>query len=164
MLKKLVTTLIVSSILFSCKKQDNFRSDLAGSDTIVRIGNNFAFGYYYVFTPQPYAHSFMLQDQKVYPGFTQRLWEPLYFSARPMADSLQQLARDLELSFPASLETNPDSVYGHPNAHDQGYFYIEKMTNNITRWWILDPHVEYMPAHLQPFGQKLQLVINRLQD
>ncbi len=51
MLTKLVTTLIVSSILFSCKKQDNFHSDLTGSDTIVRFGNNSAFGYYYVFTP-----------------------------------------------------------------------------------------------------------------
>ena len=80
MLTKLVTTLIVSSILFSCKKQDNFRSDLAGSDTIVRIGNNFAFGYYYVFTPPALCPQLHVARPESLPGFyTTALGTPLFF-------------------------------------------------------------------------------------
>lgn len=160
MFNKLIIACVLCSVLISCKKENAIGSK--PSIVVQSEGNNFVFGYYYLFR-SPYANVYKLENQQLFPDLVDNIDEPLLFSPVAVSNDKFLIAKKVQDKFPSFLESSTDSTFGLPNSFDQGVLYVEKTTNGIKRSWKIDPDTKHLPSQLQAYASELMSVVNELQ-
>jgi hypothetical protein len=72
--------------------------------------------------------------------------------------------KNLYQSFPNELLADNTSVFGSPDAHDQGGWYIEIIDNGEKKSWRIDMVDERLPSYLLPFVSELRKAVTVLRD
>lgn len=81
-----------------------------------------------------------------------------------LSNEKYQLVADLPEFFPQQLVERTDTIYGIPDAYDQGGLYIEWKTENILRFWLIDQNTSNIPAFLHEFHEEVNEAIGRITE
>lgn len=73
------------------------------------------------------------------------------------------MVKDIITKVPKQLLSDTTTVFGTPDAHDQGGLYIELKANGKRRFWLMDTYTNRLPEYLRTFSNILKEYINKLQ-
>jgi hypothetical protein len=79
-------------------------------------------------------------------------------------DTSYQKVAELADYFPQKLYTDGDTVFGIPDAYDQGGLYIERKTEDEFGFWRIDQDTTNIPAFLHEFHAEVNAAIDRINN
>lgn len=88
----------------------------------------------------------------------------LKFMSDPMSLEDYEVAIDASNMFPEELWNELDSVFGIPDAYDQGGIFIQKNQNGEIKSWNLDTNEEVLPEYLAEYASTIKSIIQKLQE
>ena len=160
-MKPLIFTLIVllcsSCLLFNCEK--DFSSTIS-TDTLV-------FGTFYGNCLDNCVQLYqlngkqLLKDQNNSP-IPKSISQELVVSGNSMGERKFHQASCLLEEFPEFFFNTEETVFGIPDAHDQGGIFIQLTRNGETYRWFLDRFTDRLPQHLQVYAQKILKVMDQI--
>ena len=93
-----------------------------------------------------------------------RLDEPIPFQSTALPEADYERALPLLDDFPELLTTAQDTVYGIPDAYDQGSIFIQLQSDEVDRFWLLDTNVDALPEELQSYATRVKAITNELSE
>jgi hypothetical protein len=156
--KTLITLVLLAIGMLSCGKHDKKVS--CSEDYLI-------FGHFYgMCIGERCVEIFKLDQSKLsedtndkYPSFSS-FYRGSYI---PLSDKKLSEVRDLVDYFPSKLLSEPNKVFGTPDASDGGGLYIEYYHNGSRNYWIIDNMKSNTPSYLHNFVDKVQEKIAILQ-
>lgn len=94
----------------------------------------------------------------IYP--TTQLYEGKFVQ---LPQTKYDMVKDIITKVPKQLLSDTNTVFGIPDAHDQGGLYLELKVNGERRFWMMDTFVNRLPEYLRTFANSLKEYINKLQ-
>lgn len=157
MKRLLIIYLSLTFTLTNCKTKPSENPPMQGASALI-------FGKYHGFCQGDCARLYKMADNQLYADQVKRLIEPdsLIFSSTPMSEKAYQIAERLLADFPQELMKEPEEVIGCPDCADQGGYYLEWRSGDVTRRWRLDTNQTALPAYLAAYTKRIESVLNSL--
>ena len=70
-----------------------------------------------------------------------------------LEDTLAVLGEEVRRSLPDSMLLYTDSIFGMPDAVDQGGTYVELNRGGVRYYWVMDNSQGGLPEYMQPFSE-----------
>lgn len=152
-MKKLFLLFAFTCVLFiSCKKNK---------------GTYLVFGHFYgMCAGEKCVEIFKLTDSKLYEDTQDKYPSRTDFysaSYKQLAQQQFEDTKDLIGFFPSDLLNETQTVFGQPDAADQGGLYIEYYKDGIHKFWMLDNNKNNVPSKYHSFMDKMREKIDKLQ-
>ncbi len=74
---------------------------------------------------------------------------------RVLSNELFENVKQLKANFPMEILEENKSVFGYPDAHDQGGIYLEYRKGESHKFWHIDPVKERVPEYLHSYLNQL---------
>ncbi len=154
-MKKLLCCCLISVLFITCKKENE-------TQTSPVKYLSFVFGTNYNYCVSNCARLFLLAEEKIYPGVTNRLTTPFQFSNTPLSNDKYLLTKELTEKFPNYLLEHPNSTIGCPDCTDQGTIIIEMMHSGVKQSWQIDTDLTKLPAEIRSYVSRLMEIHRQL--
>lgn len=80
-----------------------------------------------------------------------------------LPQSKYNMVKDIITKVPKQLLSDTNTIFGIPDAHDQGGIYLELKVDGKRRFWMMDTYTNRLPEYLRIFSNTLKEYINKLQ-
>ena len=148
--------LVVMLTSYSCKKKD-----LGNTDK----DDYFIFGEFHGFCAGPdCVNIYKLQDGKLFEDTKDQYPELTTYNGDFIEQSSTEynLAKDIPASVPEELLKSNNQIFGSPDSHDQGGFFIEIKTGKDVQYWLIDKDKSNIPDYLAGFVDELQVLMDKI--
>lgn len=145
-----LSLLLISSFLVPTLFTSGCRKDPVAKDGYI------VFGHFYGFCEgeqcielYKYENGVLYEDQRdQYPP------SALPYNGRwvKLRDGLKGYADDIQSNKPDSMMMFTDSIFGMPDAVDQGGVYFELKEGDSFHYWVMDNSPSALPEYLRPFA------------
>ena len=144
---------------FGCSKES------PGQKCETLVEGHLIFGTYYGECLGNCAFLYKIENCLLYEDDMESYYtDDLSFNSDPLSQEDYELALDAEAMFPADLWNETDSVFGIPDAYDQGGIYIEKNNAGTIRKWHLDTNEEAIPEYLREYAALIKNLVLSLEE
>lgn len=129
----------------------------------------FIFGHYYGFCGgEGCVEIFKIEDESLlFEDITDRYPRDSFYNGFFRKLSIHQFyeVKDLPAFLPEELLNTPDTVFGMPDAYDQGGLFIERKTDSGAHsYWHLDQDKSNIPEFLHDFHDKVNEAIRNVNE
>jgi hypothetical protein len=90
--------------------------------------------------------------------------EELKFKPDALSVDEYTIAEEALMKFPDELWNEQDTVFGIPDAYDQGGIFIQRNLNGEIKSWNLDTNEEVLPAYLAEYASILKTIVFELSN
>ena len=144
---KILLPLLLVTVLFSCKKEDD--PDLEAGDYLI-------FGHYYgECFGETCMETYKLTDSKLYEDIIDMYGGTGPFDFVELPDAEHKQVKDLIDHFPALLLEASSTTFGCPDCADGGGLFIEYAHDGNVQAWRIDQVKGNVPAYLHGFMDKV---------
>lgn len=96
-----------------------------------------------------------------YPSITEMPYNGKYYK---IANKYPAELRELLAEIPSELLASQPSVFGMPDAHDQGGMIIQLKVDGQVKYWLLDNLTERLPEYLRNYAAELKSVLSKIRN
>ena len=124
-------------------------------------GDQLIFGTYYGECIGNCTFLFKIENCEVFEDDMEWFYgEDLKFKPDALTNDEYLIAEEALNKFPNDLwNEQVDSVFGIPDAYDQGGIFIQKITNGELKSWNLDTNEEVLPTYLAEYAAVLKTIV-----
>ena len=159
MLNKILSFSLVAMLIASCEQ--NEATPEISPDYIV-------FGHFYGFcVGEQCIEIFKLTDNELYEDTSDAYprWDRYDEGKWVKLDQDKfEKVRSLADHIPPQLISAEETIFGSPDATDGGGIYFAIISNEETKYWLIDQMEQNIPAYLRPFKEQINTSISMISD
>jgi hypothetical protein len=155
---RIISFLFLTAILLiSCKE----------TPTQTESSSKIVFGHFAGYVGNKiYSHIFKYENGVLYKDTSHKYINyhtPYQGNWVKMNDSLIKYLNDKLLKYPSQFFAEKDTVFGMPDARDQGGYYLQiKKENGEERFWLFDTSTEHFQAYMKDYLSNMKDIIWKL--
>jgi hypothetical protein len=157
---RLLLGIILLLLIGACEKEDIQQSNSSNETLIFGLSYGFCLG-------DECVRLFKIEDGELFAeaGVERlRLDEPIPFQTEALPEQDYERALPLLNDFPELLTTAQDTIYGSPDAADQGSIFLQWQSEDINRFWLLDTRVDALPEELRNYAERVKTITEELSE
>ncbi len=155
---KLVTILAILGLTTNCR--DDNAVNLPYDSSYIVFGS-----YFGECIGEPCIEIFKIENDVLYEDTADIYPAPQLYEGKfvQLPQAKYNMVKDIITKVPKQLLSDTNTVFGIPDAHDQGGLYLELKVDGKRRFWMMDTYANRLPEYLRAFSNTLKEYINRLQ-